>query len=126
MGASLGASLIAVVSAGSNAAFAPEAHTSESHNLPEAPFVATPMNVVARMLDMARVRPKDVVIDLGCGDGRIVAEAAKRGARVLSHDWDMGDWIPDASAILDVPDKPICGDKKNRVLMWAMPPRVRD
>ena len=46
------------------------------------------MNVVARMLDLARVGPGDYVIDLGCGDGRIVTEAAKRGARGLGIDLD--------------------------------------
>ena len=170
------------------------ARASESHHLPEVPFVTTPMKVVARMLDMAQVGPKDFLIDLGCGDGRIVTEAAKRGARavgvdldaylielcrrrarengleqlasfehkdifevdlspatvvtmyllpehnlklrdklkrevkngtrVLSHDWDMGDWIPDQRDVLDVPDKPVGGDKKSRVLMWVMPPRI--
>src|SRR5688500_15312207 len=37
-----------------------------------APFVATPPDVVERMLSLARVGPRDVVYDLGCGDGRIV------------------------------------------------------
>jgi len=48
---------------------------------PDVHFVPTPEPVVARMLDLARVRPGDVVYDLGCGDGRIVVEAAKRGAK---------------------------------------------
>ncbi len=33
------------------------------------------------MLDLATVGRSDVVYDLGCGDGRIVIAAAKRGAR---------------------------------------------
>lgn len=37
-----------------------------------APYVPTPINVVRRMLDLARVGPDDVVYDLGCGDGRIL------------------------------------------------------
>ena len=41
-----------------------------------APFVATPPDVVDRMLTMARTGPDDVVYDLGCGDGRIVIAAA--------------------------------------------------
>jgi SAM-dependent methyltransferase len=48
---------------------------------PDVHYVPTPEPVVARMLDLARVRPGDVVYDLGCGDGRIVVEAARRGAR---------------------------------------------
>jgi hypothetical protein len=33
------------------------------------------------MLDMARLTPQDVVVDLGSGDGRTVIAAARRGAR---------------------------------------------
>src|SRR4051812_49538927 len=52
------------------------------------PYVNTPMEVVARMLRMAEVKSGDYVIDLGSGDGRIVIEAAKRGARGLGVDLD--------------------------------------
>jgi SAM-dependent methyltransferase len=48
---------------------------------PDVIFVPTPDAVVDAMLDMADVGPKDVVYDLGCGDGRIVVGAAVRGAR---------------------------------------------
>jgi len=41
-------------------------------------FVPTPTEVVAKMLEVASVTDKDVVYDLGCGDGRIVIEAAKK------------------------------------------------
>jgi len=41
------------------------------------PFVPTPQNVVDVMLDMARVRAGDVVVDLGSGDGRVVLTAAR-------------------------------------------------
>ena len=40
-------------------------------------FVPTPDHIIARMLEMAEIRPGDVVYDLGCGDGRIVIAAAK-------------------------------------------------
>ena len=36
--------------------------------------------LVAKMLDMAKLTPKDYLIDLGSGDGRTVIAAAKRGA----------------------------------------------
>ena len=54
------------------------------------PYVQTPMEIVERMLRMAEVGPGDTVIDLGSGDGRIVIEAAKRGARGLGVDLDPG------------------------------------
>lgn len=42
-----------------------------------APFVTTPPEVVARMLRMAGTAPRDFLIDLGSGDGRIVIAAAR-------------------------------------------------
>ena len=53
-----------------------------------APYVATPADVVERMLDLAQVTTGDVVYDLGCGDGRIPIAAAKRGARGVGIDLD--------------------------------------
>ncbi len=51
-------------------------------------WVPTPMETVKAMLDMAKVTPKDFVIDLGSGDGRTVIEAAKRGARALGIEYN--------------------------------------
>jgi tRNA G37 N-methylase Trm5 len=45
---------------------------------PDIGFIATPDPIVDRMLELAEVRPDDVVYDLGCGDGRIVITAAKK------------------------------------------------
>jgi SAM-dependent methyltransferase len=54
-----------------------------------APYVPSPPDVVDRMLTFAKVGPKDVVYDLGCGDGRIVIAAAKKfGARGVGVDID--------------------------------------
>ena len=52
------------------------------------PYVQTPVEIVERMMRMAEVRAGDFVIDLGSGDGRLVIEAAKRGARGLGVDLD--------------------------------------
>ena len=55
-----------------------------------APFFPTPMNVVDRMLLMAKVQPMDVVYDLGAGDGRIVIQAAEKyGARGVGVEYDV-------------------------------------
>jgi len=55
----------------------------------DTPYVQTPQNVVDRMLEVAKVGPKDFVIDLGSGDGRMVITAAKRyGARGFGVDLD--------------------------------------
>ncbi len=54
-----------------------------------APFVPTPMIVVDKMLEMAATGPRDVVYDIGCGDGRIVIQAAlKKRARGVGIDID--------------------------------------
>jgi SAM-dependent methyltransferase len=160
----------------------------------EVPFVTTPDQVTLAMLQLARVGPKDVVLDLGSGDGRIVITAARRfgarglgveidpalvarsrdharqagvaaraefreqdlfktdlsqasvitmyllpevnlqlrpallalrpGTRIVSHDWDMGDWPPERTVTLDVPDKKVGLEKKSRVHLWTVPARV--
>ena len=41
-------------------------------------YVPTPQIVVDEMLTMAKIGPKDFLIDLGSGDGRIVITAAKK------------------------------------------------
>ena len=160
----------------------------------EVPFITTPDEVTITMLRMAAVTPRDFVIDLGSGDGRIVITAARRygarglgveivpdlveksrenarragvadralfreqdlfktdltaasvvtmyllpevnlqlrpallalrpGTRIVSHDWDMGDWKPDRTETIDVPDKTIGLEKKSRVHLWTVPARV--
>ena len=52
-------------------------------------WVPSDLLVVNEMLTLAAVRADDVVYDLGCGDGRIVIEAARRfGARAVGVDLD--------------------------------------
>ena len=51
-------------------------------------WVPTPQALVDKMLDMAKVTPKDYVIDLGSGAGRTVITAAKRGARALGIEYN--------------------------------------
>jgi SAM-dependent methyltransferase len=157
----------------------------------EVPFITTPDSVTLAMLQLASVGPRDHVIDLGSGDGRIVITAARRfgasglgveidpglvarsqanarqagvaeravfreqdlfatdlsaasvitmyllpdvnlalrprllalapGTRLVSHDWDMGDWPPDRSLTLEVPDKAIGREKRSRVHLWVVP-----
>jgi SAM-dependent methyltransferase len=140
--------------------------------IPEIPYVATSNEVAAAMLRVANVTERDVVYDLGCGDGRIVIMAAqahhargvgidinpdliqrarvnadqlgvgasvrfevedlfetdfhdatvvalylipsmnvrlrpkllkelKPGSRIVSHNFDMGDWMPDKEEEVD-------------------------
>jgi SAM-dependent methyltransferase len=51
-------------------------------------WVPTPPILVEKMLDMAAVTPKDVVMDLGSGDGRNIIGAAKRGATAIGVEYN--------------------------------------
>ena len=62
-----------------------------------APYVATPHEVVDRMLALAEVTAADVVYDLGCGDGRIPIAAAKLGASGVGVDIERY-WIEQANS----------------------------
>jgi SAM-dependent methyltransferase len=56
---------------------------------PDVIFLPSSDAVVDAMFDMAKVTSRDVVYDLGCGDGRIVIAAAQRfGARGVGIDID--------------------------------------
>ena len=46
------------------------------------------------------------------------------GTRIVSHDWDMGDWQPDRSVVVDAPDKPIGREKKSTLHLWRVPAPV--
>jgi len=161
---------------------------------PSVPFVPTPPEVVARMLEIAKVGPQDYLIDLGSGDGRIVVTAAKKygargfgvdlnpvrikesvenaaqagvsdrvtflqrnlfetdlsnatvitmyllprvnmdlrpkllglkpGTRIVSHDFSMEDWKPDAYEELDVKEKYGSGPGRSSIYFWVVPAKV--
>jgi hypothetical protein len=53
------------------------------------PYVPTPEDIVEKMLELAKVKPDDVVYDLGSGDGRIVITAAQKfGAHAVGVELD--------------------------------------
>jgi len=155
----------------------------------QVPYVPTPLDVVQRMLTMAKVSASDYLIDLGSGDGRVVREAARRygarglgvdldpelvarstelarqdgvadkvafmaqdlfqtelgqatvvtmyllpavnmklrprllglapGTRVVSHDFDLGDWQPDETDEIYSPEK--FGGGNSKVYLWIVP-----
>lgn len=47
------------------------------------------------------------------------------GTRIVSHDWDMGDWMADRSVTVDVPDKAVGREKFSRVHLWVVPAQVQ-
>ena len=50
--------------------------------------------------------------------------ALKPGTRIVSHDWDMGDWKPDRTTVVEVPDKAVGLQKSSKVHLWTVPARV--
>ena len=46
------------------------------------------------------------------------------GTRVVSHDWDMGDWEPDRRLVVEAPEKTIGLKKESAVYLWIVPARV--
>ena len=44
----------------------------------------------------------------------------KPGTRIVSHDWDMGDWWPDRTEKLSVPDKKVGLLKESKIMLWVV------
>jgi SAM-dependent methyltransferase len=44
----------------------------------------------------------------------------KPGTRIVSHDWDMGDWLPDRTEIIAVPDKKVGLNKQSKIMLWIV------
>src|SRR6266542_4441113 len=51
-------------------------------------WVPTPQELVDKMMELAKVTPSDVLVDLGSGDGRTVITAAKLGANARGIEYD--------------------------------------
>jgi tRNA G37 N-methylase Trm5 len=61
-----------------------------SNTLKEIPFVPTPHPLVEKMLQLAAVKPDEVVYDLGAGDGRIIFTAVNKfSARGVAVELDL-------------------------------------
>jgi predicted O-methyltransferase YrrM len=68
----LGVSLLSFVASGpANAQPAPYANKL-------APYVASPIHVIDRMLELANIKPGETVFDLGSGDGRVLIAAVEK------------------------------------------------
>ena len=50
--------------------------------------------------------------------------ALRPGTRLVSHDWDMGDWKPDRTVTVPVPDKKVGLEKSSRIHLWVVPAQV--
>lgn len=84
----LGASLCVATLPEARAQAAPAQVHAAPARAPDIHYEPTPENVVEQMIRLAKVRPGDLVYDLGCGDGRIVIAAVRAGARGVCVDID--------------------------------------
>lgn len=63
-------------------------------NAKGAPWVPTSRQVIRRMLEMADLRPGELLFDLGCGDGRVLITAARSfGARAVGVEVDLSRYL---------------------------------
>ena len=46
------------------------------------------------------------------------------GTRIVSHDWDLGDWHPVRTIEVPAPDKPVGREKLSRLHLWIVPAQV--
>jgi hypothetical protein len=54
-----------------------------------------------------------------------ILEQLRPGARVVAHDWDLGDeWEPDFAETIPAPDKPVGIDRNSRIYLWYVPAKV--
>jgi hypothetical protein len=50
--------------------------------------------------------------------------ALRPGTRVVSHHYDMGDWRPDRTLTVQVPNKTVGFEKLSRLHLWTVPAQV--
>jgi hypothetical protein len=47
--------------------------------------------------------------------------ALKPGTRLVSHDWDMGEWTPDRTVTVEAPTKIVGREKTSQLHLWVVP-----
>jgi SAM-dependent methyltransferase len=58
-----------------------------------APWLPTRSRDIERALTLAQLKPGERFYDLGCGDGRVVAAAVRRGAKAVGFEISLGMWL---------------------------------
>jgi len=53
-----------------------------------------------------------------------ILEQLRPGTRVVSHDWDMGEWEPDIAETVPAPDKPVGIVRESKIFLWYVPARI--
>src|SRR3990170_5968369 len=50
------------------------------------PYVATKRDKIETIIKLAQIKPKETVVDLGSGDGRLLFAAVRSGARAIGYE----------------------------------------
>jgi SAM-dependent methyltransferase len=58
-----------------------------------APWLPTHRKDMERILALAKIKPGEVFYDLGCGDGRLITEAARVGANAVGLDISLMSYL---------------------------------
>jgi hypothetical protein len=58
-----------------------------------APYLPVLRKDADRLLDLAEVRAGETILDLGCGDGRLLRAAAKRGLKCVGYEINPFVWL---------------------------------
>lgn len=53
-----------------------------------------------------------------------ILEQLRPGARVVTHDWDMGEWEPDVAETIPAPDKAVGIVRESKIFLWYVPARL--
>ena len=53
-----------------------------------------------------------------------ILEQMRPGTRVVTHDWDMGEWEPDVAVVKPAPDKPVGLDRNSKIFLWYIPAKM--
>ena len=51
---------------------------------------------------------------------RPALQKLKAGTRIVTHDWDMGDWAPDRAITVDAPEKKTGIAKFSKLMLWTL------
>jgi len=53
-----------------------------------------------------------------------ILEQLRPGARVVTHDWDMGEWEADVAMTVPAPNKPVGIARESKIFLWYVPAKV--